>query len=52
MGQSPTHIRSTCAGCARVAGDDEGSLDGDDFNDEFQIKNTRDQQNVFAPSVI
>ncbi|RVW53591.1 Cellulose synthase A catalytic subunit 4 [Vitis vinifera] len=37
-------------GCARVAGDDEGSLDGDDFNDEFQIKNTRDQQNVFAPS--
>ncbi|KAL5561995.1 hypothetical protein UlMin_031742 [Ulmus minor] len=26
-------------GCPRVAGDDDDSLDGDDFDDEFQMKN-------------
>jgi len=28
-----------CVGCPRVAGDEEENFDGDDFDDEFPIKN-------------
>ena len=42
-------------GCPRVIGDGEDSDDGDDFEDEFQLKShqeTRDQSHVDNPSVI
>ena len=42
-------------GCPRVVGDDEESDDGDDFDDEFQMKDrqeTQDRNRVDNPSVI
>ena len=42
-------------GCPRVIGDGEDSDDGDDFEDEFQLKShqeTRDQNHVENPSVL
>jgi hypothetical protein len=30
------------AGCPRVVGDEDENLDGDDFEDEFPIKNQHD----------
>lgn len=29
----------SCSGCPRVAGDDEDEFDGEDFDDEFPVKN-------------
>lgn len=31
-----------CAGCPRVAGDEEDNFDADDFDDEFPVKNHRE----------
>lgn len=31
-----------CVGCPRVAGDEEDNFDAEDFDDEFPIKNDRE----------
>lgn len=47
--------RLLCAGCPRVAGDNEENFDADDFDDEFPIKipqHSPDRDHVATHSVI